>query len=143
MFDDYYIVHKSILPQFFEAVVKARSLTETGMSASDAVKEVGISRSTFYKYKDSIIEASSINSGRKAVLSMVLSHRPGVLSQVLSLISKAGASVLTIDQSLPINSRASVTISLEINSMPINIQTLVKELAGQPGVENPRLIAAE
>lgn len=143
MFEDYYIVHKSILPEYFDAVVKARHLTDGGMNISKAVKEVGISRSTFYKYKDYILETTSLDAGRKAVLSMILTHEPGILSQVLSLISKAGASVLTIDQSLPINSKASVTISLDISSMPISIQSLVSTLSTQSGVENPKLIAVE
>lgn len=143
MFEEYYIVHKSILPDFFEAVVKARHLTDSGMSVSQAVKEVGISRSTFYKYKDYIIESTSLSSDRKAVLSMILNHENGVLSHVLSLISKAGASVLTIDQSIPIHSKASVTITLDIGNMPISINTLVNTLSSINGVENPRLLALE
>ena len=143
MFEDYYIVHKSILPDYFDSVVKARHLTDSGMNISQAVKQVGISRSTFYKYKEYILETTSLDAGRKAVLSMVLNHEPGILSTVLSLISKAGASVLTIDQSLPINSKASVTISLDISSMPISVQSLISTLATQSGVENPKLIAVE
>lgn len=143
MFEDYYIVHKSILPEYFDAVVKARHLTDEGMNISRAVKEVGISRSTFYKYKDYILETNSLDAGRKAVMSMVLSHENGILSQVLSLISKAGASVLTIQQSLPIHGKASVTISLDISSMPISVQSLVSTLSNQSGVENPKLIAVE
>ena len=65
---------------------------------SQAVKQVGISRSTYYKYKDYIFEPSDLNSSRKAVFSMMLDHAPGVLSALLACISECGASVLTITQ---------------------------------------------
>lgn len=143
MFEDYYIVSKKILPPFFEAVVKVRNLTANGMNISEAVKKEGISRSTYYKYKDYILEPVNMKAGRKAVLSMILSHENGILSQVLSLISKAGGNVLTINQSLPIHSKASVTISLDVSLMQISIQSLLTTLSSQSGVESPKLIAVE
>ena len=115
MLDNYLIIHKSILPEYYEKVVAARRLLEEGRvrEISQAVKEVGISRSTYYKYKDYILEPSEMAGGRKAVLSLMLSHEPGVLSAVLARISEQGGSVLTITQSLPIRGKASVTITLE------------------------------
>ena len=143
MLEDYYIVHKSILPEFFDRIVTARHLAESGMSISNAVKQAGISRSTYYKYNDYIVETTSLDTGRKVVMSMILTHETGILSQVLGLISRAGASVLTIDQTIPVHGKAGVTISLDIGCMPISINSLITQLASQPGVENPKLIAAE
>ena len=82
MLDDYLIVHKSILPDYYEKVVSARLLVESGEAkdVSDAVRRVGISRSTYYKYKDFIFEPYDIQGGKKAVLSMMLTHEQGVLS---------------------------------------------------------------
>ena len=85
MLSNYLIVHKSILPEYYEKVLACRRLMESGKfkEVSQAVKQVGISRSTYYKYKDYIFEPSDLNSSRKAVFSMMLDHAPGVLSALL------------------------------------------------------------
>ena len=143
MLDNYLIVHKSVLPDYFEKVVEARRMIESGKApdVSSAVKMAGISRSTFYKYKDFILEPSAMSEGRKAVLSVM--HETGVLSALLAKVSDAGCSVLTITQSLPIHDRAGVTISLDISGMPGTIDSLLSALASTPGVEQPKLLAIE
>ncbi len=145
MLDQYLIIHKSILPEYYEKVVKARHLIEDGKikDVSQAVKEVGISRSTYYKYKDYILEPTEISGGRKAVLSMMLTHEQGVLSALLIRISEAHANVLTITQSLPIREKASVTISLDISEVGGNLSEFLAELGAVPGVEQVRLLAME
>ena len=145
MLENYLIVHKSILPDYYEKVLEARRLMASGKvkEVSQAAKLVGISRSTYYKYKDYIFEPSDMAGERKAVLSMMLDHTPGVLSALLKEISDAGASVLTITQSLPIHDRAGVTISLDISGMPGTIDSLLSALASTPGVEQPKLLAIE
>lgn len=145
MLDQYLIIHKSILPEYYEKVVKARHLIEDGKikDVSQAVREVGISRSTYYKYKDCILEPTEISGGRKAVLSMMLTHEQGVLSALLIRISEARANVLTITQSLPIREKASVTISLDISEVGGNLSEFIAELGAVPGVEQVRLLAME
>ena len=145
MLDQYLIIHKSILPEYYEKVVKARHLIEDGKikDVSQAVREVGISRSTYYKYKDCILEPTEISGGRKAVLSMMLTHEQGVLSALLIRISEARANVLTITQSLPIREKASVTISLDISEVGGNLSEFIAELGSVPGVEQVRLLAME
>ena len=145
MLDNYLIIHKSILPDYYDKVLEVRRLLESGTvrEVSQAVKQVGISRSTYYKYKDYILEPSEMATGRKAVLSVMLSHEPGVLSSVLAHISDQGGSVLTITQSLPIHGKASVTITLDISGMEGPMTQLMSALEGSPGVEHPRLIAVE
>ena len=86
---------------------------------------------------------SEMAGGRKAVLSMMLAHEPGVLSALLSCISEAGASVLTITQSLPIHDRASVTISLDVSSMSCELSGLIGLVNNTPGVEQAKLLAIE
>ncbi|MBQ6365715.1 MAG: ACT domain-containing protein [Oscillospiraceae bacterium] len=145
MLENYLIVHKSVLPDYFEKVVEARRLVESGRAGdvSSAVKMAGISRSTYYKYKDYVLEPAAVSDGRKAVLSVMLAHETGVLSALLTKVSDAGCSVLTITQSLPIHDRAGVTISLDISDMPGTIDELMKSLSQTPGVENPKLLAIE
>jgi len=145
MLDQYLIIHKSILPEYYEKVIQARHLLEDGKikDVSQAVKEVGISRSTYYKYKDYILEPTEISGGRKAVLSMMLTHEQGVLSALLIKISEARANVLTITQSLPIREKASVTISLDISEVGENLSEFIEGLDRVPGVEQVRLLAME
>ena len=145
MLENYLIVHKSILPEYFETVLKAKHLIEEGKAKNvmQATKMVGISRSTYYKYKDYILEPIRISDGRKAVISMLLSHETGILSHVLSKISEAGASILTITQSLPVHGNASVTITLDISGMPSTITSLLKDIDECQGVENAKLIAID
>ena len=145
MLSNYLIVHKSILPEYYEKVLAARHLMESGKcrEVSQAVKQVGISRSTYYKYKDYIFEPSDMNSSRKAVFSMMLDHAPGVLSSLLACISESGASVLTITQSLPIHNKASVTISIDITDVTETVDALTARISAINGLDNLRLLAIE
>ncbi len=145
MLKDYLIVHKNVLPDYFSDVIKVKSLLESGKvkNVSQAVKEIGISRSTYYKYKDYVMEPSDSVGGRNAVLSMLLTHEPGVLSSVLSCISKTGASVLTITQSLPVRGKASVTVTIDISSMSDELTNLLHSIEHTAGAENAKLIAVE
>lgn len=145
MLDNYLIVHKNILPDYYEKVLEARRLLDSGKvkEVSQAAKLAGISRSTYYKYKDYIFEPSDMADGRKAVLSFMLEHEAGVLSALLARISAAGANVLTITQSLPIHNMASVTVSVDISSMPGPLSELLSNIESSTGVENARLLAVE
>lgn len=145
MLDNYLIVHKNILPDYYEKVLEALRLLDSGKvkEVSQAAKLAGISRSTYYKYKDYIFEPSDMASGRKAVLSFMLEHEAGVLSALLARISAAGANVLTITQSLPIHNMASVTVSVDISSMTGPLSELLSDIESAAGVEKARLVAVE
>ena len=142
---DFLIVHKKILPPYFSKVLEARRLLESGAvrDVSTAVKQVGISRSTYYKYKDYIYAPNSGDNGRKAVLSMLLSHEKGVLFRILNLLSSFSANILTITQSLPINEKASVTISLDVAEMSLPIRELIGVIENTGVAENVKLEAIE
>ena len=98
MSGNYLIVDKKILPAYFEKVIEARQLLESGEvhEVNNAVKRVGISRSTYYKYKDYIFAPNESAGGRHAVLSLMLSHKTGVLSCVLNAFSECGANILNV-----------------------------------------------
>ncbi|MBQ3079627.1 MAG: ACT domain-containing protein, partial [Clostridia bacterium] len=133
----YFIVDKRILPDYFEKVVKTRKLLDSGAvkEVSAAVRMTGISRSTYYKYKDFIFEPDETASGRKAVFLLLLSHETGVLSSVLSAISSLGANILTITQSPPINEKASVTLSADIGNIVCDAGEIALKLLSIQGVE--------
>ena len=145
MLENYLIVHRSILPDKYEKVLEARRLLESGheKEVSQAVKRVGISRSTYYKYRDYIFEPSERSGSRTAVLEMMLNHTAGQLSAVLSVLSEAGANVLTITQSLPIHGKASVTLSVDISGMSGTMASLMDAVALLPGVSGSRLVDLE
>ena len=141
MLENYLLIHKDILPDYYEKVLAVRRMLENGKEKD--VKLAGISRSTYYKYKDYILEPTELDSGRKAVLSMLLDHEPGVLSTLLTRISEKGGSVLTINQNMPIHGKASVTIGLDVSEMNAGTDELVEAVASVPGVDNARLVAIE
>ena len=143
MADKYLIVNKKILPEFYDKVIEARNMLQSGQckNVSEAVKQVGISRSTYYKFKDYIYLPTENSVGKKAIISCMLMHRRGVLSDVLNLLSTYYANILTINQSIPINGQAAVTISLDINDIPITIDELTERIHSLKGVTQARLVA--
>ena len=145
MLKSYLIIERTALPDYFLKVVEARKLLENGVcdQVSEAVRRVGISRSTYYKYKDRIIEPSELNIGHKATLMLTLTHEAGNLSRVLNEVSAFGANILTITQSLPLHGTASIMISLDANKMEHAIEQLIDDLQRLEGVEKVRLLAVE
>ena len=145
MLNEYLIVEKSALPDYFLKVVQARRLLESGACAQviDAVHAVGISRSTYYKYKDKVLEPSQLTVGRKASLMLQLSHEAGMLSRVLAAVSGCNANILTITQSLPIHGKANIMLSLDLSQISRSVDEMTRELDAIDGVENVRLLALE
>ena len=145
MLENFLIVNKEILPDYYEKVVEARNMINEGRvkGISEAVKQVGISRSTYYKYKDYIFAPGENTSGRKAVISLMLNHEKGILSEVLNQLSNMNANILTITQSLPINRKASVELSLDISDIAASIEEIIAALAAIHGVSNAKLVSIE
>ena len=145
MLNEYLIVEKSALPEYFVKVVEARRLLESGVYTQviDAVNAAGISRSTYYKYKDKIMEPSQLNIGRKASLMLTLSHEAGMLSRVLNAVSAFGANILTITQSLPVHGKASIMLTLDIAQMQAPAEHMIETMQAVKGVEKVRLLAVE
>lgn len=145
MLNEYLIVEKSALPDYFIKVVEARRLLESGACSQviDAVQAVGISRSTYYKYKDRVLEPSQLSVGRKASLMLQLNHEAGMLSKVLGTVSACNANVLTITQSLPIHGKASIMLSIDLSQMNRGVEEMVDGLNAIAGVEHVRLLALE
>lgn len=145
MLNNYLIVERSALPDYFIKVIEARRLLEDGVytQVSDAVKAVGISRSTYYKYKDKVMEPTQLDIGRRASLMLTLSHEADMLSRVLSAVSGFRANILTITQSLPIHGKASIMLALDMSDAIGPVEQLVEILQNASGVEKVRLVAVE
>ena len=101
MADDYYVIHKKVLPDYFEKVIEIKEIISLGVNISDACKKVGLSRSTFYKYKD-YVNKPSMKVGKRIILSLKLVDEPGALSNILNEVALNNANVLAINQVLTI-----------------------------------------
>ena len=145
MLGKFLLVDKSILPSYYEKVIEAKALLSSGRvkDVSEAAKVVGISRSTYYKYKDYVFPLNTDNGTRKAVVSMTLSHKAGLLGEVLGELSSLGVNILTINQHPPINSRAHVVISMDISQVMGENDELLNALSKISGVTHVKLIAIE
>ena len=141
----YLIVDKALLPSYCEKVSLAKELLEEGKAAdvSDAVRMVGISRSTFYKYRDMVRDISTVSMGRHAIISMMMSHSVGTLSTVLSIISHYGYSVWTITQNPPVDSRANVVITLELGEDAASLDSMLRDITEAPGLSRVQLLGMD
>ena len=142
---EFLIVSKEILPDYYDKVIEARNLLNEGKvkGVSEAVKMVGISRSTYYKYKDFVFTPSENSMGIKALLSVMLAHKKGALSEVLNYISSVNGNILTINQNIPINNVASVIISMDISETTITIEEIIVALKKFDFVKSAKLVAME
>ena len=141
----YLIVDKRILPDCCEKVVEARALLRSGKAKdiSEAVKAVKISRSTFYKYKDYVFSPNETSMEQKAVISLMLKHVQGSLSEVLRFLFEKGANILTINQNFPIHGEANVIVSLDMTHVTISIDELIDSLQSLKNVSSVHLVAID
>ncbi len=140
---DFLIIHKDVMPPFLVKVVKAvRLIEEENKSVSDACKDLDISRSTFYKYKDKVFELKS-DFGRKAILSFKVENAMGVLSDIINNISKYKGNILTINQDMPIHNLAYVSVMIDAKDMLVSIYELITELKKIQKVKDVSLVAFE
>lgn len=123
----YYLVEASVLPEVFIKVTEVKELLETGESrtVADAVDRVGISRSAFYKYKDFVSPFRDMKRGGIITFHALLRDKMGTLSGLLSIFADSGANILTINQSIPTNGAAFVTISATTENMAMSTDELI------------------
>lgn len=140
---NYYIVDAEALPEIFRKVVEARRLLDTGEAetVNQAVQETGISRSAFYKYKDAVRPFQDMLHGRIVTFQIMLKDQPGILSQVLNLFADTGSNILTINQGIPINGCAVVTLNVETSGLRGSLQELLERIDGAEGVLRGEILA--
>lgn len=139
----YYIVAASALPEIFIKVAEAKRMMQTGEAGTvgEATRQAGISRSAFYKYKDAVQPFNDMKTGHIITFYTMLKDNPGVLSNVLAIFAGSGANILTINQSIPTNGCAAVTISAETSDMEMSLDELVVQAAGMEGVVKFEILA--
>ena len=139
----FYNVAAEALPEIFIKVAQAKQMLQTGEvpTVGAATREVGISRSAFYKYKDAVQPFNNMKAGRIITFYVMLKDNPGVLSNILTIFAASGANILTINQSIPTNGCAAVTISAETSEMPSSLEDLLSRVSAASGVVKFEILA--
>ena len=139
----YFIVDAEALPEVYLKVAEAKRMLETGeaTAVNQAAQAVGLSRSAFYKYKDAIRPFNDMLHGRIVTFQIMLKDEPGILSHVLNLFAGSGANILTINQGIPINGCAVVTVNAETSGLEGSLQELLARLNGAEGVLRGEILA--
>ena len=139
----YFIVEAAALPEVFLKVAESKRLIATGQASTvnEATKMTGISRSAFYKYRDSVQPFQKMNVSRVITFQFVLHDEPGVLSAILSTYAMHGANILTINSITPSNGCALVTISAETTEMSVSLDELLRTLTATNGVIKAEVLA--
>ena len=141
----YFVVKQKAIPEVLLKVVEAKRLLESEkvLTIQEAVDAVGISRSSFYKYKDDIFPFHDNSQGTTITLTFQMDDEPGILSDVLKIIAEYRANILTIHQSIPINGIASLTLSIQVLQTTGDISRMIEQLEGQPSVYHVKILAKE
>jgi chorismate mutase len=139
----YYIVEASALPEVFLKVAEAKRLLSTGEASTvnDATKMMGISRSAFYKYRDSVLPFQNMMNGRIITFQFLLHDRKGLLSSLLMVFAEHKANIQTINSIIPTNGSAVLTISAETKDLEIPIEQLLQEVSALPGIIKAEVLA--
>ena len=140
----YYIVSEDALPDIFIKVAEAKRMLQVGeaQTVGEAARRMNISRSAFYKYKDAVQPFQDLKAGRIITFYALLKDNPGVLSNYLSIFANSGANILTINQTIPTNGCAGVTISAETSEMTEGIEAMMARVSGAYGVLKFEIMAA-
>ncbi|MRH42988.1 ACT domain-containing protein [Aquibacillus halophilus] len=142
--EKFYLVRSDILPESMQKTIEAKELIERGKvdSVFEAVKKVDLSRSAFYKYKDAVFPFQAMVKERMITLFFHLEDRTGTLSNLLSTVAQAGGNILTIHQTIPLQGKANVTISLNTSGMFINIEELIYQLKRLDFVDKVEILSS-
>ena len=139
----YYLVAAEALPEVFVKVAEAKRMLQVGeaRTVSDAAAAVGISRSAFYKYKNAVQPFQDMKAGQIITFYALLKDDPGVLSSYLSIFADSGANILTINQTIPTNGCAGVTISAETGGMSEELDAMISRVSAADGVLKFHILA--
>ena len=139
----YYIIESSALPEIFLKVAETKRMLSTGevSTVNEATKRMGISRSAFYKYRDTILPFQNMMKGRIITFQLMLHDEPGVLSGILKTFADFSANILTINQTIPSGGFALVTITAETSGIKETPDELMRQLTASAGVIKAEVLA--
>jgi chorismate mutase len=142
---EFFLVKSDMLPEVFIKVMAVKRLLSSGKaeSVNEAVQRIGLSRSAYYKYKDAVLPFYETSRGRLVTLIFAVENFPGILSGIINCMARVKANILTINQNIPINGLADVSISVETDRMTVNLENLMDELGRISGVRSYRILARD
>lgn len=143
--NSYFVVKKKAVPEVLLKVVEAKRLLDSGKveTVQEVTEAVGISRSSFYKYKDDIFPFHDNAQGTTITLMFQMDDEPGLLSDVLKIVATFGANILTIHQSIPINGLASLSISVQVLQTTGDVSSMIEMIENHRGVHYVKILAKE
>ena len=132
----YYIVEASALPEVFLKVAEAKRLLSTGEASTvnEATRMTDISRSAFYKYRDSVLPFQNMMTGRVVTFQLLIHDEPGLLATMLDIFPECNANILTINSIVPTNGTAVLTISAETKDLNVPLEDMLRKIRQFPGV---------
>lgn len=141
----YFVVKKKAVPEVLLKVVEAKKLLESErvITVQEATEQVGISRSSFYKYKDDIFPFYDNTKGKTVTFVTQMDDEQGLLSDLLHVVAVYKANILTIHQSIPVNGVATLTLSVEVLSTTGNVSRMVEEIEEMQGIHYVKILARE
>lgn len=139
----YYIVEASALPEVFLKVAEAKRLLQTGEASTvnDATRITGISRSAFYKYRDSVLPFQNMMTGRIITFQFLMQDQKGLLSSLLTIFTDYHVNIQTINSIIPTNDCAIVTISAETTDLSGSLEDFLQEMRHLPGIIKAEILA--
>lgn len=139
----YYIVEASALPEVFLKVAEAKRLLSTGEASTvnEATRMTDISRSAFYKYRDSVLPFQNMMTGRIITFQFLVHDQPGLLASMLDVFPECNANIQTINSIVPVNGTAVLTISAETMELNVSLEELLRRLRAYPGVIKAEVLA--
>ncbi|MGN0292146.1 MAG: ACT domain-containing protein [Lachnospiraceae bacterium] len=141
----YFVLKEKAVPDVLLRVVEAKRLLESEkvVSVQEATERVGISRSSFYKYKDDIFPFHDNSKGKTITMVIQMDDEPGLLSVVLKTVAEYHANILTIHQSIPVNGIASLTLSVDVLPETGDVSKMLETIEGHTGIHYLKILARE
>ena len=139
----YYIVAADALPEIFVKVAEAKRMMQAGEAdtVGEATRLAGISRSAFYKYKDAVRPFNDMLHGRIVTFQVLLKDEPGALSGALNVLAGTGVNILTINQNIPVNGCAVVTMTAETSTLQDTLEEVLAQVSAETGVIRCEILA--
>ncbi|WP_440972315.1 ACT domain-containing protein [Marinococcus luteus] len=142
--DHFYLVREDLLTDAMQKTLEAKALLESGKvhKVAEAVQHVDLSRSAFYKYRDAIFPFHTMIQEQIITLSIQLADRSGSLSELLRIVAAANSNVLTINQTIPLQGRANITLTVDTSALSLEIRDFVRKIQGMEFVEKAEIVGS-
>ncbi|QQK79545.1 ACT domain-containing protein [Salicibibacter cibi] len=142
--DHFFLVREDMLTEAMQKTLEAKRLLENEPSTTigDAVQKVGLSRSAFYKYRDAILPFHTMSQAKIITLSILLTDKSGALSELLGVVAETQSNVLTINQTIPLQGRANVTLTVDTTMLNIEVKSLMQRIKEMLAVEKVELVGS-